>query len=753
MKNAIHTIALLFAAPWFVSSRSNFGLIFTLLFISSTLLAQTKVTGTITGQSGEALIGANVFIKDTYDGSSTDVNGKFNFETSALGEVILVATYIGYEETTQKIILRSSAKATDGKQESTNNNIDFSLKESINKMEAVVISAGTFQGGTGTKSEVLKPLDIVTTAGATADIAGALNTLPGTQTVGEEGRLFVRGGDGSETKTFIDGLQVLKPYSTTIPNTPTRGRFSPFMFSGTSFSTGGYSAEYGQALSSALILNTKEKPAQTRTDVSLMTVGAEVSHTQSWAKSSIAVQGAYYNLAPYNSIISQSVDWVKPSETVQANFAARQQVGNNGMLKVYGNASSNNFSLNQYSILNPSEKTLVDIKNNYVYGNVSLKNTLGNSWAYKTGVSYTINTDDIYMESETVKETTKGIHLKSVFSGDINAKISLNTGAELLYSESEQLYKRTSDGLENRFNFQNPLISAFAETDIYFSNKFLARVGGRIEYTSLTNKMYIAPRVSLAYKTGENAQIALAGGSFQQAATEDLLRVNNSLDFEKADHLILNYQVVNPKQTFRIEGYLKQYRDLAKFNSDEPFNPLVYTNTGEGFAKGVDLFWRDNKTFKNIDYWVSYSYLDTERDYRDFPIKAVPTFASSHNLSVVYKHWVNSIKTQFGGTFSYASPRTYNNPNTTNFNDKLTPSYIDLSLSASYLATQSIIIYGSITNVLGRDNIFGYTYSNTPNNQGVYVAEANRLPALRSFFIGVFITFSKDATLNQLKSL
>ena len=43
-------------------------------------------------------------------------------------------------------------------------------------MEAVVISAGTFEGGSGTKSEVLKPLDIVTTAGATADIAGALNT-------------------------------------------------------------------------------------------------------------------------------------------------------------------------------------------------------------------------------------------------------------------------------------------------------------------------------------------------------------------------------------------------------------------------------------------------------------------------------------------------------------------------------------------------------------------------------------------------
>ncbi len=713
-----------------------------LLALSSSLLAQTIVTGTVTGQSGETLIGANVFVKGTYDGASTDVNGKYSFETTALGEVIIVATYIGYEKTTQKTTLKI-----------TNNTIDLSLKESINKMEAVVISAGSFEAGTNTKSEVLKPLDIVTTAGATADIAGALNTLPGTQTVGEEGRLFVRGGDGSETKTFIDGLQVLKAYSTTIPNTPTRGRFSPFMFSGTSFSTGGYSAEYGQALSSALILNTKEKPTQTRTDLSLMSIGAEVSHTQSWAKSSLAVQGAYYNMAPYNSVVNQSVDWVKPSETLQANLAARQQVGNSGMLKVYGNISTNKLSMYQYDILDPTIKTPLTIKNSYVYGNTSLKNILGDSWTYKTGVSYTLNTDDITLEKETIIETTKGVHIKTAFSGDITNKISLNTGAELLYSESQLDYTHKNDGINNVTSYQNPLISSFAEADIYFSNNLLARVGGRVEYTSLNKQVYVAPRVSLAYKTGENAQIALAGGSFQQAATDDLLRINNALDFEKADHLILNYQVVNSKQTFRIEGYLKRYRDLVKFNPNESFNPTAYTNTGSGYARGIDLFWRDNKTVKNMDYWVSYSFLDTKRDFRDFPTKAVPTFASAHNLSVVSKYWVNALKTQFSGTFSYASPRTYNNPNTPEFNAENTPAYIDLSLSVSYLATQNIIIYGSVTNVLGRDNIFGYEYSNNPNNQGTYVARANMLPAPRFLFIGVFITFSKNSTLNQLRSL
>ena len=722
--------------------KKTLQLLIILLGLTTSIIAQTKLTGTVTDPSGETLIGANVFIKDSYDGSSTDVNGSYSFTTSQKGEVVLVVSFIGYIEENRTVELTGKTQT-----------VDFTLKEAINKMEAVVISAGSFDAGTGTKSEVLKPLDIVTTAGATADIAGALNSLPGTQTVGEEGRLFVRGGDDTETKTFIDGLQVLKPYNTTIPNTPTRGRFSPFMFSGTSFSTGGYSAEYGQALSSALILNTKEKPTQTRTDLSLMSVGAELSHTHSWATSSLAVQGAYYNLKPYFGLVPQTNDWIHAPESAQGNFAARKEVGSSGMLKAYGNVYTGRFSFYEHDILDPTQKSKIDIVNNYMYGNTSLKNTLGESWSYKTGLAYTRNVDEYTLDNESIVETTQGAHAKFVATGEAYDWLTLTTGAELLYSESIQDYNRNNDGFTNTDRFQNPLWAGFAESEVYFSNNLLARIGGRAEYTNLNNTLYLAPRLSLAYKTGENAQVALAAGSFQQAPADDLLRVNNNLDFEKADHLILNYQWISSNQTFRIEGYLKRYRDLVKFDPANERNPLAYTNTGEGYARGIDLFWRDNKTLKNVDYWVSYSYLDTERDYRDFPTKAVPTFASKHNLSVVYKHWLPNINTQIGGTFSFASSRTYNNPNTVDFNAEKTPAYMDLSLNVSYLATQNIIVYGSVTNLLGRENIFGYTYSDTPNTQGEYVGVANTLPTPRFLFLGVFITFSKDPTLNQLKSL
>ena len=133
------------------------------------------------------------------------------------------------------------------------------LKESFNALDAVVITAGTMESGDKARVSVLKPLDIVTTAGSAGNIIAALQTLPGTQSVGEDGRLFVRGGEANETQTFVDGIRVAQPYGATTNNLPTRGRFSPFLFSGIAFSTGGYSAEYGEALSSVLLLNTEDE--------------------------------------------------------------------------------------------------------------------------------------------------------------------------------------------------------------------------------------------------------------------------------------------------------------------------------------------------------------------------------------------------------------------------------------------------------------------------------------------------------------
>src|SRR6056297_435659 len=274
--------------------------IFLILLKLSILNAQHTISGTVTDSEKNPIAGANVYLEGTYDGGTTDENGRFRFETEEIGNQNLVVSMISYDSYMQFGDI------------SFFSNMDIVLKEAMNQLTGVTLTAGTFEAGDNSKVSVLKPLDIVTTAGAAGDFIGALQTLPGTSNVSEDGRLFVRGGRAGETQVFIDGLRVFQPFNATANNIPTRGRFSPFLFDGITFSTGGYSSEYGQALSSVLLLNTIDEPDQEKTDIGIMTVGGTLGNTQKWEKSSLSVNASYINLAPYLAVFKDRNDWQTP---------------------------------------------------------------------------------------------------------------------------------------------------------------------------------------------------------------------------------------------------------------------------------------------------------------------------------------------------------------------------------------------------------------------------------------------------------
>ncbi len=710
-----------------------------LLLISIPGFTQTIITGKILDEKGEPIPGANVSIKDSYDGASSAHDGTFKFSTSETGNHVLVATFVGYKSAEQPLVL-------DGK----NVDITLTLKEEINQLDAVTISAGAFTAGDEKRRTVLKPIDIATTAGATVDIAGVLNTLPGTTKVGETGRLFVRGGDSNETRTFIDGMAVFDAYNPSAPNTPSRGRFLPFMFKGTSFSTGGYSAEYGQALSSALVLNSKDKAEINQTDIGILSVGADVAHTHVWDRSSFSAKVQYTDIRPYFGLVDQRVDWNSPPVSLQASSAYRMQVGNEGMLKVYGNFNRSNFSMYNHDISNPDIKQLVDLTNTYGYGNAAYARPLNGKWSMRGGLAYNYNDNAVKFDGSPANETEKGIHTKLVLENSVSDKVELRFGAEDItrnYSASKQ---DPESLVMLSQSFTESIIGSFAEAEAYASKHLVAKAGLRSEYNSLLRTIAIDPRMSIAYRPGNKGQFSFAYGTFRQSAKNLYLRVNNDLGNEKAEHFIFNYQIVSNDRTFRVETYYKRYYDLVKFvNSDGS----RLNNDGSGYAKGVEFFWRDNRTFKGVDYWVSYSFLDTKRDYLNFPYLAVPTFASTHNFSFVYKHFINAVKSQVGLTYSYSSPRTYYNPNNASFNSDQTPYYEDLSMNLSYLPTNWLIFHLSCTNLLSRDNIFGYTFSTTPDATGVYASQPIRQPATHFIFLGVLITISKNKSVNQLPSL
>jgi hypothetical protein len=403
--------------------------------------------------------------------------------------------------------------------------------------------------------------------------------------------------------------------------------------------------------------------------------------------------------------------------------------------------------LYQHDIDDHNKKSLLDLTNNYQYLNTSYKNSINHNWSLKGGISYTNINNEVVTDSSRIRGAVTGVHVKGVAEGSISDRIELNVGAETIIGNYQE---RGLWSLKPLYSFQEIVSSVFVETDLYASNRFVIRLGVRGEHNSLSDKTSIDPRVSLAYKLGAQGQASIAYGKFRQSVKTDWLKFNPDLQSEQSDHYIINYQFVKNNKTFRVESYYKRYYNLAKFanGGDHTLN-----NLGTGDAKGFELFWRDNASLAGFDYWISYSFLDTKREYLDYPHSAMPSFASKHNFSLVTKYFVRDIKSQVGFTYSFASGRPYTDPNVGLFNGLRTPNYSDVSANWSYLPSPSMIIYLSCTNLFGRDNIFGYEYSKVEKQDGTFNGRPIRQAAPRFLFIGIFITLSKDKTANQLPNL
>ncbi|WP_127137736.1 TonB-dependent receptor [Flagellimonas oceanensis] len=712
----------------------------TLLLCSGAVFAQQTITGKVTDTKNNPIEGANIYLEGTYDGASSDANGNFSFETTEEGVQTLIVSMLSYEP---------HYEAGDI---SYFKDLHIKLMESVNSLSGVTLTAGTFEAGDNSKVSVLKPLDIVTTAGAAGDFVAALQTLPGTTTVNEDGRLFVRGGTAGETQVFIDGLRVFQPFNATPNNTPTRGRFSPFLFKGISFSTGGYSAEYGQALSSVLLLNTTDVPLQEETNISIMSVGGGVGHTEIWGDQSLSINTSYMNLAPYEALIpsTQGVRWNSPFESISGEAVFRSK-GDKSMFKLYTGFNHTNLDIEQEDI-NFDDYVRFRLKNNNLYFNSSYKYYFDNDLSLTSGASIAWDTNDIGIDEDKVDNKDTSTHLKLKARKNFSNRYDLSFGAEYFNTHFDETY---TDADVDAFNngYTDGLWAAFAESDIFLTNKFAMKLGVRATHSSLLNDFEVSPRVSLAYKPGEDGQFSLAYGDFYQRPLSDVVKFDQNLEMEKASHYILNYQYINNGKTFRTELYYKDYDRLIKFDTDMPQFDSAYTNSGGGYAKGVDIFWRDSKSIENLDYWFSYSYLDTERDYRNFPGRSTPNFAPKHNASLVTKYWVDKLRSQVGLSYSYGSGRPYHDPNNPGFMEERTKSYNNLSFNWAYLIDQQKILYFSVSNLLSINNISNYQYANTPDVNGVYNRRAITPPADSFFFVGFFWTISTDGKSNQLDNL
>ena len=738
-----------------------------LLFFS--FMYSAIIVGTVKDEEGSPIIYANVYLKDTFDGTSSDDKGSFAFETYETGNQTLIISFIGYESYEKEYNVDE------------NLTLDIILKQLITRADEVVITAGSFGASDDEKVIVLDPIDIVTVASSRGEISGALEALPGTQPQADKEGVYVRGGDASEAKQIVDGMLIQNPYFSDVPDIPQRGRFEPFDFQGTAFSQGGYSAQYGQALSAIVDLKTWTRFG----DFNANTFGItplSLGYGRGYGNDSTAcgINIDYSNIEYFQNFNSSSnfiksrVDFTSPPEglEIKTNYAKKFK---NGIYKYIGRVTDYSLGTKEADI-----GSGFNLQNKNLFLLSTYRGKINKNWRAQFGISYSENSNDSEIVSEDfinpldIDSYDDLFQLRTVFTKKFLGRSKINFGIHLFEQSSEFInytYEFNEDEESDESTFDPPnlvmidefLSTAFTELDLRLFKNFAINAGIRYENSKLLDKSSFSPRFSSAIKVTKNSQISYAYGVYYQ--TPDMgfdqwyrqnnldIDFNNSgLDFEKSIHNILNYEWSKKKKTIRFEIFNKKYENLVVSNSiDCDFDVCKnnLSNEGFGYSRGAELFWRSNQTIDGIgqDIWIAYSYLDSKRKFKQFSNEIIPSFASNHKLTFIYK---NAFKLKNGDGFntSLAITGTSGYPYYDPFRNEQFESdpYLSFDIGGSYLPQVDdgfMVVFFNISNPFGYRNSFGYNFVDFDSTE--LDSPDEKLPgSLRSVFIGCFMFFSVD---------
>ncbi|MGN7865614.1 TonB-dependent receptor [Chryseobacterium sp. 22458] len=719
--------------------------------------SQIKISGKVTFKN-KGISEVNVTLKNTYDGATTDAQGNFTFETSEKGSHVITFTHPKYEEIEKAVNIEN--------QEIT---LNTDLKEQISEIDAVVVSAGSIEASDRKRATaLLTPLDIYTTAGADGQISSALNYLPGVQKVGESEGLFIRGGTASESKIFMDGSLINNYFSNSVPGIAGRDQFNTSLFKGNIFSSGGYSALYGQALSGALMLESVDLPDQSSYNfgVSPIFLSGGFQKLGKQKNYSYGASAGYSLLSLMQKVFNFNTDFTDAPQGLNGDLNFRFKTKSGGFFKYYGMYNTNKMGVRTESLEPEYDFALVKLKGKSTYHNLSYRQKFG-KYLLNVGGSYSYNRSDLKfstesqeVESNRSRLLTDGnyINFKAVLERKIN-RISAVRGGFELNNTDENL-----DFGEVQKNYKDLISSAFVETDLGFSNALSAKVGIRAENSSYLGKSNIAPRLALAYRLADRWTANIAYGLFYQNPESKYINGPANLDFQKSQHYILQIMRSSEGRSLRFEAFYKKYDQLVKTYNIFPGKQQsqqvqsAFNNEGYGYAKGLEVFWRDNKkTFKNIDYWLTYSFLDSKRDFLNYPVSLKPGFAAEHTLSAVVKRFIPEWKLGVNLSYTYAKGRPYydiasefKDGKAINYtrNEGRLKDYNALNLSFNYVpsvgkkdAKAFTVFVLSISNVFGSKNIYGYNFSVDGSRSSAVVPPVNTF-----VFIGAFFSFGVDKT-------
>ena len=384
--------------------------------------AQTRVTGSVTDENGEPIIGASVMVKGTGQGSITDSNGNFTLSTSSGG--ILVVSYVGYE--TQEVPVSANPRIV--------------LRTNTEILEEVVVTALGIKKDRKSlgyavedvKSEELMRNKQVNVINSLAGKIAGVNVTQSSGAAGSGSQIILRGGtSASESRDnqplfVVDGV-IYDNSSSVVGNSAFDGAgasasttsnrvmdINPEDIENISVLKGpAASALYGSRASAGVILITTKKGKEGAIEVNLST-----KYISSWAK------------------------YLPETQTKYKRGYMEDQYNSSG---VYTGTVFNDFSFNSWGEkLSASDPIYDNIGNFYQNGGIYDTN-ISVSGGTKNGNFYLSGS---YYDQDGIIPTTG--YTKSTFRFNGEQRYGIFTfGANAAYSDANTQKTLTAAGLYN----------------------------------------------------------------------------------------------------------------------------------------------------------------------------------------------------------------------------------------------------------------------------------------------------------------
>ncbi len=594
-------------------------------------------------RDGEKLSYANVIIKNTIFGASTDEKGYYYISNIPAGDYVVLYSYLGYDSVEKNITIVGGKVLT----------LNIELNQSAIEVPELVVTAQRerFEKSVEVSHTTFTQREIKSVPGLfEADLIKTLQLMPGVVGMHDlSNKLYVRGGSPDENLVLLDGIIIYNPATHLFGLFST---FQPDAVKEAELYAGGFPAKYGDRLSAVLDVTTKEgnsKKFEGNASVGLITSKILLEGPIPNGSFLFSARRTYFDALvwSYAHIFNKKVElpyyFYDGVGKINYNFSSDNRLTLTG----FGGADIISFQEGSP----PTDKIDLEWGNRGVSAKwrkvisprlyCEILGVWSNFFTHFDYVDFYDSTQNLHLFEE-----IKSFNLKNDFSYILNKNHTIDFGIQGENLRVEQRWE-VEEGTFGPPRQGSNLIAGYVQDKWQFIEPVLFfQPGLRLIYYDQGKRLAYNPRLGLKYRFQENSAFNIAIGKYNQF----LITINSQesyfsiFDFWRpvdSTHLPpVSYHIIsgiekwfNDETNLKAEIYYKKYYNLLIPGEEDMFFSVPTENlkVGNGYATGLDIFFK--RSLKNYFGWISYSLGYTRRNLENFSY--CPRYDRRHNLNIV----------------------------------------------------------------------------------------------------------------------